>query len=534
MSIKYNRFTRRQFLAGAGGQFLAIPLLTSLLPREALAQAQTAPRRFLAIGHPHCVMASRTIDPALVSQSSLSASSITGLPNYARGLRLSTLPANRLQTPLSGTAPRDTYLTHATIRSLQSAGLMTIVRGIDNALGQGNQHGENWLTGSVNHAGVDNWAPSVDTTMEDSQLIYPNGHGYWKKVLRLNGSISYRKVGTSINLVQDFYADDASTNWNGPRALYDALAPRLTGSGGGTPPAQDPIKLLKGGILNQVYQAYVAARNNRRISSVDQQKLDRHMQLMSEVEASLTAVPPSTPAGICVNPIPSNFNWSAERDSYRLHTEVYMKLMVAALKCNLTKIGTLMLDGHGFYDIGAGNAIFPPNNIPFHNGVVHNEAGLSTADVEAYYTQWQKWNFDTISNLILEPLYSEIDPMNANGKSFLENMLVTVLSEGGVDPFPGDHDNRDYQPIMFGNMGGAIRSDRYIVFDPSFAGAAKVGMPYNALQMTWLHAMGLAPTDYRSGSSTTQGYGAYNLSYLNSNYSIFGSRFYSPISEILA
>ena len=532
MSIKYNRYTRRQFLAGAGGQFLAIPLLTSLLPREALAQAQTAPRRFLAIAYPQCVMASRTIDPALASLSALSSSAITGLPSYARGLRLSTLPANRLQTPIAASSPRDTFLTHPTIQSLQNAGLMTIVRGIDNALGQGNQHGENWLTGSVNNSGVSQWSPSVDTTMEDSQLIYPNGHGYWKKVLRLNGSISYRKVGTSVSLVQDYYTDGTETNWNGPRALYDALAPRLTGTSA-PPPAGDPVNLLKGGILNRVYQAYTAARNNRRLSSVDQQKLDRHMQLMSEIEATLSQVPQAPATGICVNPIPSTQNWQAVKDSYRLHVEVYLKLMVAAMKCNLTKIGTMVLEGHGFYDIGTGGAVFPPNSIPFHNGVIHNEAGLPIPDVETYYTQWQKWNFDTIANLVLGPLHAEIDPLNSNGKSFLENMLVSVLSEGGVDPFPGDHDNRDYQPIMFGNMGGAIRSDRYIVFDPSYTGAAKVGLPYNALQMTWLHAMGLSPSDYVGGSSTTQGYGAYNLAHLNANYSIFNNRFYLPINEIL-
>ena len=51
--MKFNRTTRRMFLTGAGGAVLAMPLLSSLLPRELRSVAQaggpTPPRRFLAL-----------------------------------------------------------------------------------------------------------------------------------------------------------------------------------------------------------------------------------------------------------------------------------------------------------------------------------------------------------------------------------------------------------------------------------------------------------------------------------------------------
>ena len=50
--MKFNRLSRRMFLQGSAGAWLAIPLLESLLPREA--RAQGAPvRRFISIITPY-------------------------------------------------------------------------------------------------------------------------------------------------------------------------------------------------------------------------------------------------------------------------------------------------------------------------------------------------------------------------------------------------------------------------------------------------------------------------------------------------
>jgi hypothetical protein len=44
-----NRFPRRMFLRGAAGALMALPLLESLLPREAEAQTATPPKRLIVL-----------------------------------------------------------------------------------------------------------------------------------------------------------------------------------------------------------------------------------------------------------------------------------------------------------------------------------------------------------------------------------------------------------------------------------------------------------------------------------------------------
>lgn len=49
--MKYNRIRRRHFLQGVGGALLTLPVLPSLLSREARAQATSAPKRFIGLKH---------------------------------------------------------------------------------------------------------------------------------------------------------------------------------------------------------------------------------------------------------------------------------------------------------------------------------------------------------------------------------------------------------------------------------------------------------------------------------------------------
>jgi hypothetical protein len=111
-----------------------------------------------------------------------------------------------------------------------------------------------------------------------------------------------------------------------------------------------------------------------------------------------------------------------------------------------------------------------------------------------------------------------------NGKSYLDNMLVALLSEAGVHKNPGEHSNVDYMPILFGNMGGLIKSDRLVVFE------RPTGLPYNTFLITLLETMGVPASEYQAGSSNGQGFGKYvsGGAYVTKH----GSRMYSPITEI--
>lgn len=507
MSVKYDRINRRQFLIGTGGYFLVLPFLPSLLSKEALAQVVTKPKRLLVTTMGHNMMSSQIINPALATQT---------LSTGARQLKLST-----------SNAQLATFLTHPTYTALKSAGLITMVRGLDCMTDQSG-HGSMWLTGVIN---TNPTIPSIDSYMEASQSVYPSASssGYLRKVIRCNEAYSYKKVGNSVTYINEVYADDANNDWNGAASFYNDMLGKFS-TGSTTPPPSNPapsVDMNRRNILNEVYSAYQSAKNNRRISANDKSRLDEHMQGVLELQNSIvvTDTPPPVPAGqACSNPTSSSVATSA-KTSYTDRMEVFFKLMRIALTCNLTKVGYIGYSGHASYDIGANKAYFPTAN-PLHNGVFHNEGGYTTAEIEQHYTYWMKWHSDKLADLILEPLRTMEDVQTNNGKSYLDNMLVAVLSESGVHSNPGEHSNVDYMPILLGNMGGAISSDKLVVFDRT----SNAGLPYNTLLITLLEAMGVPASEYQAGSSNGKGFGQYVSS--GSYVTKYGSRMYSPITEI--
>jgi hypothetical protein len=136
---------------------------------------------------------------------------------------------------------------------------------------------------------------------------------------------------------------------------------------------------------------------------------------------------------------------------------------------------------------------------------------------------------DKLSEIILGPFQAAEDTQNNNGKSILENMLVTIVSEAGVHTDPGAHINLDYQPILFGNMGGIINSNKFIVYDRGTQGRG-YGPPANQFAITLLQAMGMPESEYVAGSSTSHGFGAYVMN--GPYYTQYSSRYYSPLAEI--
>ena len=518
MSIKYDKVTRRQFLIGMGGYFLVVPFLPSLLSREALAQVTTGPRRLLVTTFEHNLMSSTILNPSLAN-----------IP-LSSGISYRTL--HDLNQNLA------TFLTHPTFTQLKNSGLITMVRGIDNIVTP-DAHGSTWLTGSTQSDYDGIYSPSIDAYLEASQTLYPTATsgGYLKKILRCNGSVSYRKVGTQVTRITDAYGDDANNSWNGARKLYNDMLGRFS-SGGGTPaPTPTPApsdNSIKNNILNQVHEAYQSARNNRRISNDDKLKLDEHMERIHELQSNIVITdpppPPSNPAS-CTNPTSSSLANNAIY-SYTDKMEVYLKLVKVALTCGMTKVAIVNFEGHGVYDIGAGKTRFPSQSgHDFHGSIIHNEQGAyNMSQRETHFTYWLKWHMDKLSEYVLEPLRTTEDVEANNGKSYLENMLVALLSEAGVDnQGGGSHVNLDYMPILLGNMGGLIRSNRFVAIDRGTSGRG-TGIPYNQLLITLLRAMGLSESEYSAGSSTGQGFGAYRTS--GNHYQRWSHRYYQPIEEI--
>jgi len=65
MSIIYSRKSRRQFLVGSGQVTLTLPLLSSLLPKEAFAAATKPDPRMVFFTFQHCQPKDKWINPNL-------------------------------------------------------------------------------------------------------------------------------------------------------------------------------------------------------------------------------------------------------------------------------------------------------------------------------------------------------------------------------------------------------------------------------------------------------------------------------------
>lgn len=508
MSIIFNKLSRRQFLVGSGELALALPLLPSLLTSTANAQVNLVPQRIAFFNFGHCLPESKWINPSVATRD-------VGVDG-AKDAVLSALNPGSWGSPISAS------LSNPIFERLRAKGHISVVRGIDNMIHSG--HGAQYLSGSSQR--VDQWNPlpfpSIDTVFESSATLYPSSTpSNVKKVIRLDhGDIesSYKKVGGQIVPVPGYA---------GPVQIFKDLFSNL----GGAPASEvDSSIKLKKSILNRVHMSYLSAKSSRRISSDDKNRLEEHMSLISDLEKKNSSSALVSTTVSCVKPAAPTSD-----GNYQEINTLSLQLMALAVKCGLSKVFVTDFEGH----IGSGISGLP-KNVSFHNGIIHNNEGqnYSEAQINDYYMVWMKWHFDLIATNFLSSLDVE---EGTSGRTYLDNMLSAVLTEGGVDTSPGNHTCFDFQPILFGTMGGYLKGDRYTVLptktEQVYQHIYKYRVPYNSLLITFLEAMKIPKSEY-TVLTNGKGYGIYKAGQFGEvempEYTkYFGHRFYSPISEIL-
>lgn len=492
------RVGRRLFLRGAGASVL-LPTLSSLLPREVAAQAVSAPRRIMFLGLNHFTPEQKWPAASLATQA---------LGADAKEATLSSLPATALPV-----------LAHPVLQALRARGLISLVSGLDMLIdqsGHGNL-GTSALSASLEYQN-NQWYPagpyaSVDTVMEASSALYPSGTPTnTVRALRVSlndttgFALSLRKSGSVVTPVAGFTS---------AAALYSAVFSGLTAPP--TPMPADRTPTLERSVLQQVNGAYRDVRASRRLSADDRLRLDEHVQLFAELEAALmTTTPP--PSATCTAP-----SAPGATSSYLQTVPLCMRLMSAAMKCGLTKIGVFSTAGHGNLGIPG----LPAGG--YHNDVVHG--AIAAPQKDAYYETYARFHVDSLAQDYLSSL--DVEEPGTN-RSYLENMLTVVTHEHGfVTQAENDgHPNVNHVVTLIGSLGGRLRTNKFLVF-PRRSG---VFLPYNTLLITWLEAMGVPASEYRAVSGN-QGFGPYSVagsttvpaSYLSG----WGHRLYSSITELV-
>jgi hypothetical protein len=511
-STRRTGFSRRTLLRGAGGAVLAMPLLQSLLPRSAEAQAVTAPKRFIVLKSFSTQLVKQWYPAFTGNGYTLKNSKYSGSKADGTTLLTQKLVAGAPYT----WAPLSDLRTDRGISGILGPKLnpfldkLTLIRGLD-------------FLPSVNHnfgGLLGNFAsctkatpcdadslppvPTIDQVMAYSPKVYEATPG--QRSLHISQGVgdamSYSNGGNAGSPVEQL-----KTRTN-PRDVFNDLFAGVTIPDGPGAPTADPDALL----VDKVIEQYRALKTSPRLSAEDKQKVEQHISLLAEVEARLS----STPKLSCVKPAePGSLDNNSGTDPSDIQRkwDLFLDLVVAAIACDRTRVIT----------IGVHKALGPgpdPDNAElsghYHSedasggtwhGLAHDFGNENARRMLAGINGW-------IAQELFAKLVEKLDVPENGGSTMLDNSLVYWGNELGFN-----HIAYSVPCLLAGSAGGFIKPGRYLdyidwdghAYFSQEDGNVIKGIPHNRFLVTALQAMGLSPADYERdgqagyGSTSTNG-----------------------------
>ncbi len=493
--------TRRMFLGGAG-TLLALPVLESLLPRSAVAQATADPKRFICMKsfstqlikawYPRFVGNGYQLKDAVYSGSKADGTT-------------------QLTQPLGGgpftQAPLSNFETEDGISDILGAFLnphlskLTLIRGLDflPTVNYGGLLGNFASCTSATPCDADELdaVPTIDQVLAYSSKFYPSTPA--ARALHISQGVedamSYSSYGDPDGPVEQ---QKARTN---PLDVWNDLF-----SGLGAPPERAHNALLVDHVMDQ----YRELSKSPRLSRGDRDKLEAHVNLLAEVEARLN--PSGMTSYSCVKPLePASLENNSGTDPADIAAkwEVFLDLVVLALSCDRTRVVTLgvhkalgpgpdpddsSLTGHYHSEDASGGT---------WHGLAHDWSNENARRMLQGINAW-------IAENVFARLVGKMDSLEeSSGRTLLDNSLVYWGNELGFN-----HIAYSVPCLLAGSAGGAIQTGRYLdyidwdghsYFSQEDGNVIK-GIPHNRFLVTVLQAMGLSPEDYEIAGQP--GYGS--------------------------
>ncbi len=471
--MKYNPISRRLFLQGLGKSTLIIPLLPSLLPKEARAQAVTIAPRYYSLFMPYGPVQDNfhPNSTGMIKTQIFPAS--TRLPAYEIASKNLTASTNGLS-----------FLFDNKYNNFVSK--MLFLKGLDTR--DGGHHyaagplGNMWGVRPTEYPEYRNM-PTIDHIMAYAPNFYPNnGAGNIRQlVLGLNFDMNYgegfaygftnalNRSGPVIHL-DNIYQHNPLTLFNYVFGSYQAPAPTST-----TP------------MVDSVLASFRKVRDGRMISSEDKVALQNHVDLLAQLEAKLSAGNQTLSCTIPAAPrsIQGRQPYLGPSDA-KAQTSLINDVIFAAFRCQITRVANFNLHYLQY------------NNLHIHEG----DPGFDNL----------KNSQKVITDNAILDIVTKLDSFTeANGKTVLDNSLVHYHAASG----PYSHSQYSHPSLIFGTANGKIKSGQFIDYRMQDATANKslgsnsTGLLQNQLLVTIMQAMGLTPQHYNMAS----------LGLLRSNYS---------------
>jgi hypothetical protein len=495
--------SRRFFLRGAGGALLAMPLLESLLPKTAGAQAITPPKRLIVVKSFSTQLIKEWYPSFSGNGYVLKDSKYTG--SKADG---TTLLTQKLAGGPYTWAPLRDLQTATGISGILGPNLnpfldkLTLIRGLDFLPSVNHNFGG--LLGNFSSCtnatpcDADSLmdVPTIDQVLAYSPKFYANTPGQRSMHITQGvvDSMSYSDGGQVGGAIEQL---KARTN---PLDVFNDLFGGLTDTPMTGP---NPDALL----VDKVIDQYRALVTNPKLSADDKQKDQAHVNLLAEVEARLS----STTTFSCVKPMtPASLANNTQTDPADIQAkwDIFLDLVVAAITCDRTRIVTLgvhkalgpspdptdsTLTGYYHSEDASGGT---------WHGLAHDFGNDNSRRMLAGVNSW-------VAGELFAKLLTKLDVAESGGSTYLDNSLVYWGNELGFN-----HIAYSVPCLLAGSAGGFIKPGRYLdyidwdgrsYFSQEDGNVIK-GIPHNRFLVTALQAMGLSPADYERGGQA--GYGS--------------------------
>jgi Protein of unknown function (DUF1552) len=512
MSDARDRLSRRLVLRGLGGASLALPLLPSLLPRRAEAQA-TPPRRLIVMksfstqlirdwypafqGNGYQLHDARYPGSSKADGTTLLTQPLPGSGGYTWA------PLADLQTPsgISG------VLGPSLNRLLPK---LTLIRGLDFLPSVNHNYGG--LLGNFSSctratpcdADTLGDVPTIDQVLAHSSKFYPAAPPLRSLHLSqgVTDAMSFSDLGVPGGPVQQLKARTTPLE-----AFGDLFGGEVMGGGeGAARAARDRL------LIDRVRQDYLRLKQSPRLSSADRQLVDQYVNLVTELQAKLETGPtlsctrPASPAAMTNNS-------GTDATDIRTKWSLFLDLVAAAVMCDRTRIITIgvhkalgpgpdpastTLTGHYHSEDASGGT---------WHGLAHDWGNPNARRMLKGINTW-------IASELFAKLCERLDVPEMGGKTYLDSSLVYWGNELGFN-----HIAYSVPCLLAGSAGGFVKTGRYLdyvdwngrAFFAQENGNVIKGIPHNQFLVTALQAMGLGPADYERngqpgyGSTSTSG-----------------------------
>ncbi len=520
--MKYCKLSRRQFLQGAGGFTLSLPLLPSLLAREAEAEVPLNAKFLIHLSTDHGGLHPDRWRPA-INTYQWTASEQTQI--YAGSDMLGTRHVIR-HKPLSQlvSAGRLSDVFDASFNGL--LGKMNLIEGLGLMYGGGHHQGgflgnfhgndgRDFRTGIDPNLAFTPPLETIDQLLAKSPAFYAANDPRTMPVLNLGGggrSPSFKLLNGSIQ---------PTTHVWSIQEIYDFMF------GGANGQQSTPARIS---VVQRVYEDYQRlvspAGSGARLSRDDANAVEQHMESLAQVERRLqniAQVANCSTIGVSstrYGPTNPNSNENAfqqaTRELFASQWSIYVDLMVTAINCGLCRLFTVPLGTPTAY------------TSDYHQEVAHHW------DQEAAQVHIRD-AYQFVARYFLLPLLTRLnDVQTGGGQRLLDNGLVIWQPECWY----ATHDGQNLPTLMAGSANGYFRTGYFVDFrnlmNRAFQGEAwdgqtqtfrsnhpyalhYPGLPMNRWLHTVLEALGMSRSEYIARANLPpgtimHGYGDHTIS----------------------